>query len=192
MLCVRHLCVLCTLCCSFRDVAPPWAAAPCLLSVDWAGTRSRASSCPSFTSSRPCQKVGWLKRFLNLQALGTRRSNILRKGLEWIARLLQCLTRGFNSCLLPSFVTTERTLIGCGIPRPTVDAFCGRAGDMLEWELLWYPHLFSLWITSCKKKAFETWPCELAFGSIYSLFLTSIYDTQWFCMCYPVFIIEQM
>lgn len=39
---------------------------------------------------------------------------------------------GFNSSLLLSFVTTEKTLIGCGIPRPTVDAFCGRAGEMHE------------------------------------------------------------
>lgn len=51
------LCVCCTLFCSCRDAAPPWAAAPCLPSADWDSMKSRASCSPSSTSSRPCQRV---------------------------------------------------------------------------------------------------------------------------------------
>lgn len=44
--------------CSCSGEAPPWAAAPCLLSADWDSTRLKASSSPSCTSSKRCQRVG--------------------------------------------------------------------------------------------------------------------------------------
>lgn len=124
---MRHLCVVCTLCFSSRGVAPPWAAAPCLLSADWACMKSSASFCPSSTSSRPSQKVGWLihrKPFLYLQALGTGVLNSLRNG-QFSTRLW-----------ITGFVTTSRALIGCGISKPTVNASLGKLGEMIRCELL--------------------------------------------------------